>query len=65
MLDISDRHNALIVGGIPLVTGANLLEQYQYIGLGFALQIVCDVPGQDSPTQTDLGTRSHLYIIAE
>lgn len=65
MLDISDNAGATIIAGIPLVTGTDLMEPFNHLGLGFSLLVVCDVPGQDYPTETDLGTRSHLYIITE
>lgn len=65
MLDISDDTGAIIIAGIPLVTGADLMEPFNHIGLGFSLLVVCDVPGQDYPTETDLGSRSHLCIITE
>jgi len=65
ILDISDSNDVLIIGGIPLVTGVNLMEQHQYMGLGFGLVVICDVSGQDYPTETDLGSLSHLYVITE
>ncbi|AWQ18481.1 hypothetical protein C1N63_06375 [Pantoea ananatis] len=65
MLDISDNTGAIIIAGIPLVTGTDLMEPFNHLGLGFSLLVVCDVPGQDYPTETDLGSRSHLYIITE
>ncbi|MDM2919938.1 hypothetical protein LJU39_15945 [Citrobacter freundii] len=51
--------------GIPLVTGADLLAQYGYMGLGFKLVVVCDDSTQDYPTKTDLGGRSHLLVSTE
>ncbi|EHK8616480.1 hypothetical protein KCD24_004121, partial [Salmonella enterica subsp. enterica serovar Mississippi] len=51
--------------GIPLVTGADLLAQYAYMGLGFKLVVMCDDSTQDYPTKTDLGGRSHLLVLTE
>jgi hypothetical protein len=34
MMDIADEDNVPIVGSIPLVTGADLLEQYRYLAIG-------------------------------
>lgn len=65
VLDISDSAGTAIVSGIPLVTGADLMAQFSHLSLGFSMVVACDVPGQDYPTETDLGTRSHLYIITE
>lgn len=64
-MDLSDSSNSLIAGSIPLVTGADLLEQYAYLGLGFSLFVVCDADGQDYPTENDLGIGSHLIIATE
>ncbi|EHZ8806233.1 hypothetical protein SP047_004302 [Salmonella enterica] len=61
-LDLMDRSGSLIIGGMPLVTGADLLAQYGYLNLGFSLYVVCDEPANDYPTKTDLGIRSHLYV---
>ena len=46
-------------------TGADLLAQYRYLGLGFSLYVNCDDPANDNPTQTDLGIKSHLYAVTE
>ncbi|MBG6243106.1 MAG: hypothetical protein EKE20_15390 [Candidatus Symbiopectobacterium sp. Dall1.0] len=64
-IDISDSQGTLIIGGIPMITGADLLGQHVHLGLGFALLVLCDDPGQEYPTATDLGVGSHLYIITE
>nr|WP_310616930.1 hypothetical protein [Pantoea cypripedii] len=64
-VDLADSAGELIVGSLPLVTGADLLEQYTYLGLGFSLIVLCDDPAQDYPTKTDLGLKSHLYAVTE
>lgn len=65
VIDISDSKGELIIGGIPMIPGADLLEQHAHLGLGFALLVQCDDPGQDYPTENDIGLSSHLYIITE
>ncbi|WP_158780594.1 hypothetical protein [Pantoea sp. BAV 3049] len=65
VIDLLDSGGTAIINGIPLVTGADLLSQYKYLGLGFVLMVICDVAGQSYPTKTDLGTYSHLYVITE
>lgn len=62
IIDLMDGTGALIISGIPLVTGADLLAQYAYLNLGFSLYVVCDDPQNDYPTKADLGIRSHLYV---
>ncbi|MER1496687.1 hypothetical protein KC928_16470 [Enterobacter cloacae] len=65
VIDLMDSGGALIIGGIPLVTGADLLAQYSYLNLGFSLYVVCDDPASEYPTETDLGIKSHLYAETE
>lgn len=65
VLDLLDEQSNTIISGIPLVTGADLLAQYAYLGLGFKLAIFCDDATQAYPTKTDLGTRSHLLVFTE
>lgn len=65
VLDLSDSNGDAIISGMPMVTGADLLAQYRYMNLGFSLVVLCDVAGQENPTQFDLGTFSHLYVFME
>lgn len=64
-LDINDASNSPVICGIPLLTGYDLLKQYAWLDLGFELHVLCDVSGQENPTQTDMGTLSHLYVVTE
>lgn len=64
-LDIMDSSGADLIKGIPLITGADLLAQYRYLGLGFSLYVGCDDPAYENPTETDLGVNSHLYVVTE
>ncbi|BDH45763.1 hypothetical protein TUM12370_18070 [Salmonella enterica subsp. enterica serovar Choleraesuis] len=64
-MDLRDSTGVDIISGIPLVTGADLLEQYDYLGLEFHLMVVCDDGAGDMPTQNGLGTTSHLYLVTE
>ena len=65
ILDLKDSSDTDLIAGIPLVTGVDLLAQYAYLGLGFGLAVACDEPGVEYPTQTGLGTTSHLYAVTE
>ena len=62
VLDIADATGAPIVLGIALVTGADLLAQYGYLGLGGALYVLNSASGDDAPTFADLGTDTHLVF---
>lgn len=62
-LDIADEGGTALISGIPIVTGIDLLEQYQHIGI--AGQIVAQTDGDTFavPTQSNLGIAGHLYFI--
>lgn len=64
VLDIADDNGAAIVQGIPLVTGADLLEQYAYLNFGGQLQVQTDHDVDAVPLFDNLGSSSHLYFIA-
>ena len=61
-LDIQHPDNAApIVMGIPLVTGANLLEQYESLEFGGELWVEGELP----PNLENLGTTAPLVFIVE
>lgn len=64
VMDVLDSAGNPIVTGIPLITGADLLEQYHYLGIGGSL--LCQTIGDiDSvPTYENFGTTGILYFIA-
>jgi len=63
MLQIGDTNETILVSGIPLVTGSNLLAQFHYLGIPGSL--VCQGAGDpDSPPAwADLGVGSHLFWV--
>jgi len=64
-LDIADASGNAIISGIPLVAGADLLGQYDYLGIGGAL--ICSTDGDltANPTKTNLGGASHLRFVVQ
>lgn len=66
VLNIADSLGNPIVSPIPLVTGCDLLEQYEYLAIlppGCKLFVASDGEQQDAvPTYTNLGAQSHLYL---
>ena len=62
-LDLADVNNTPILQGIPLVTGADLLEQYAYAGIGGSLYVQSDGDQTAAPTFTNLGSTGHLYFV--
>lgn len=61
-MDISDATGNPILCGVPLVTGADLLAQYAYLGIGGKLWVRTDGNAGAVPTFANLGTQSHLYF---
>lgn len=62
-LDITRVDGAALVSGVPLVTGADLLAQYAYLGIPGKLVVVSDGDPYAVPTFGNLGTGSHLYYV--
>ena len=60
-LDIGEPNGTPIISGIPLVTGINLLAQYQHLIVG-SLFVLSDVDMWAAPGFPDLGVSSHLYF---
>lgn len=63
VVDISDANGVPLVQGIPLVAGADLLQQFRYLGIGGALVAQSTVSTNNDPSFTDLGTVSQLYFV--
>lgn len=62
VLDISEPENAvLVVCGIPLVAGDDLLGPYAYLELGGGLWLDSDIP----PTLENLGENVQLCFVTE
>ena len=61
-MDISDASGNSLVAGIPLVTGADLIAQYAYLGIGGKLWVATDSDPGAVPTFAGLGSSSHLYF---
>jgi hypothetical protein len=51
-----------LVAGLPLVTGCDILEQYEYLGLGGIMFISQDSGSKDTPTFYNLGKDCNLFF---
>jgi hypothetical protein len=60
VLNIADQYGDKLICGIPLITGLNLIEQYQYIIQG-GLWIISTENVYFDPTYTNLGITNNLY----
>lgn len=60
VMRIADKHGTVLLDSVPLLTGdypaADILGQYQYLGLGSAFVLNVGAAVQDSPDDTTLGT---------
>ncbi len=65
VLDIAKQDGTVVLQGVPLVTGADLLAQYRYLGIGGSLVVSTDANPDAVPTYTNLGTASHLYFVVK
>jgi hypothetical protein len=50
---------------LPLITGANLLEQYGFLEIGGELHVFTDGDPDSIPTFQNLGVESNLYYLVE
>ena len=64
-IDIADKNGVAIVSGIPLVTGVNLLAQYDYIGFAGRLWVQSSGDTDALPTFDNLGTGSFLFWVTD
>ena len=63
ILDLSLSSGGDLVLGIPLITGTDLLSPFSAaLGLGFSLFVSSDADPTAVPTESTLGTTSHLYV---
>lgn len=63
VIDLSDATTGdSIVAGLPLITGADILENIQYLGFNGSLYIFTDGDDVAVPTLDNLGVQSNLYF---
>lgn len=65
VLDIADLNGVALLSGIPMVTGADLLAPYAYLGIaaGSQITVVNSAGGDSAPTWANLGTDTHLLLV--
>ena len=64
VMDITDSVTSEpLVCGVPLVTGADLLAQYAYLGIPGALYATTDGNPDAKPVFANLGTTAHLLYV--
>lgn len=63
VLDIADDNGNNLLQGMPLVTGEDLLAQFEYVDIGGQLFVQTDYSTDDVPLYTNLGSTAHLYYV--
>lgn len=64
VLDLADQSGVALVSGLPLVTGADLLSQLGYLGVGGALVVQTDGGTDNVPTFENLGTNGNVFFLS-
>lgn len=62
-MDIATSGGDALINGVPLVTGADLLSQYAYLGIGASLIVYSDGDETAVPTYDNLGVIAKLYAV--
>ena len=65
IVDIADADGALLVAGIPLVSGVDLLAKYRYLVFTGSLVVTTDRGAGEVPTFDGLGVTSHLVFVPD
>lgn len=62
LLSVSDSDGNPLLSALPLITGADLLAQFEYLGIGGALTVATDNAPDAVPTHANMGKQGHLYF---
>lgn len=63
LLDISDDAKNRLVSSVAIVCGADLLEQFAYLGIEGQLIAQTDHDPDAAPTLSNLGKEGHLFFL--
>lgn len=62
-IDVYDENESPIVMGIPLVTGSDLFEQFEYLGLPSPVIVFTDGDETAIPTLDNLGGDANVWLV--
>jgi hypothetical protein len=65
MMNIADSNGNPILSGIPIVTGCDLLAQFEYLGFDGQLIAETDNDTDAVPTFNNLGTQGNLFFVVQ
>lgn len=63
MLEIADSNGVDLIGSVPMVTGLNLLDQFNYLRFGFQLFAFTDNNPSAPPTFNNLGITGRVQVV--
>lgn len=63
ILDVADQDGVLVLSGVPLITGADLLAQFEYLNIGGSMVVQTDNDADAVPTFANLGDLGHLFYL--
>ena len=64
ILDIADGNSgSILAAGLPLITGADVLEGIEYLGINGSLIVYTDGNPSAIPTLNNLGIDCNLYFL--
>lgn len=63
LVNIDTVDGAAKIHGLMLVTGADLLSQFEHLGLGGAIVVQSDNDPDEVPSRETMGSTGHLYYL--
>lgn len=64
LIDLLQEDGTALLQGVPMVTGGDLLEQFDYLQIGGQLVAQTDNAPDTPPTFENLGSLGHLYFFS-
>lgn len=65
VMDVANNIGDTLLSGVPLVTGGNLLEQFEHLGIPGGLWVQTKNAPDAVPTFDNLGVESFLFYVAD
>lgn len=62
-IDIADVNGDALINGLPLTAGENVLQQFDYLGIGGEIRVETDGNDLIEPTYANLGSNGKVLFI--
>lgn len=63
IMDLADDNNNMLAAGLALITGADILDGLEYLGVDGQLYVYTNGDASAVPTQDNLGDECNLYFV--